>query len=152
MLKVGEALPKFDLAGDDDERHGSAELRGRRAVVFFYPRDNTPGCTREAIAFTKARAAFAKAGVVVVGISRDSIASHQKFKAQHRLGVLLLSDPDLEAHRAFGAWGKKTLYGKKVEGVVRSTFAFDARGKVTHVWSPVKVDGHVEVVLEALAK
>ena len=152
MLKVGDKIPSFSLEADDGETYSAKDFPGRKLVLYFYPRDNTPGCTREAIAFSKDAAKFQKAAIVVVGVSRDTIASHCKFRDQHKLKIPLLSDPDLELHKAFGAWGTKTMYGKKVKGVIRSTFAFDEKGKATHVWKSVKVDGHSEAVLEALTE
>jgi len=150
MLKVGDRIPEFSLPGDDGKTHSSGDWKGEKLVVYFYPRDNTPGCTRESIAFSKLAKDFARAGARVIGMSRDSVASHCKFRDQHKLTVPLLSDTDLAVHKAFGAWGSKVMYGKKVEGVIRSTFAFDAAGVATHVWGSVKVDGHAEAVLAAL--
>ena len=144
MLQEGDAIPSFSLASDDGKTVASSGLG--KAVIYFYPRDNTPGCTREAQAFTAQAAAFKKRGVSVYGVSRDSLASHQKFRASYKLGIPLLSDPDLAVHKAFGAWGEKTMYGKKVEGVIRSTFLVEG-GRVQRVWPSVKVDGHAEAVL-----
>jgi len=150
MMKVGDKIPSFSLQADDGETYSQKDFAGKKLVLYFYPRDNTPGCTREAIAFSKDLAKFEKAGIAVVGVSKDTIASHCKFRDQYDLKVPLLSDPDLELHKALGAYGMKTMYGKKVKGVIRSTFAFDEKGKATHVWKSVKVDGHSEAVLEAL--
>jgi thioredoxin-dependent peroxiredoxin len=150
MIKVGDKIPAFSLEADDGETYAPKDFAGRKLLLYFYPRDNTPGCTRESIAFSKSAAKFLKAGIAVVGVSKDSIASHCKFRDEHDLKVPLLSDPDLELHKALGAYGTKTMYGKKVKGVIRSTFAFDEKGKATHVWKSVKVDGHAEKVLEAL--
>lgn len=150
VLHIGDAIPDFVLVGDDGARHAPREWAGGVLVVYFYPRDNTPGCTREAIAFSRLAGAFRRAGATVVGISRDSVTSHCGFRDKHDLTVRLLSDPDLTVHRAFGAWGTKTMYGKPVEGVLRSTFVFDAKGLVIRVWPNVKVDGHAEAVLAAL--
>jgi peroxiredoxin Q/BCP len=150
MLQVGDEVPRFSLVGDDGKPHGPADHRGKTLVVYFYPKDDTPGCTREAVAFSKLADDFAKAGAVVYGVSRDSTESHCRFRDKHKLGVRLLSDPTLEVHRAFGAWGEKTMYGKKVEGVLRSTFLIGPDGKIAHVWPSVKVDGHAEAVLAAL--
>lgn len=148
MLKEGDAVPAFSLPCDDGSTVRSSSLD--KAVLFFYPRDSTPGCTRESQAFSAQLRAFQKQGVKVFGISRDSIASHHKFKHNYELTVPLLSDPDLATHRAFGAWGEKTMYGKRVEGVIRSTFVVEG-GKVRRVWPSVKVDGHAEAVLEFLS-
>jgi peroxiredoxin Q/BCP len=153
MLKEGDSSKDFALEGAGGKGRGTRRLsdaRGKYAVVYFYPRDNTPGCTREAQAFSKARAAFEKAGAVVYGISKDSIASHEKFVGHCDLTIDLLSDPDLAVHKAYGAYGEKTMYGKKVLGVIRSTFLVDPKGKIARVFPSVKVDGHPEKVLEAL--
>lgn len=150
MLREGDEAPDFALTSDAGDLVRLRALRGRRAVVYFYPRDDTPGCTREAIAFSGARAAFEAAGVAVYGVSRDSTERHCRFRDKYGLTVALLSDPDLATHRAFGAWGTKTMYGKKVEGTIRSTFLVDAVGRIARVWSNVKVDGHVDQVLAAL--
>ena len=152
MMKVGDAIPSFSLEADDGETYGPKDFSGKKLVLYFYPRDNTPGCTREAIAFSLAASKFDGAGIAVVGVSKDTIASHCKFRDQHKLKIPLLSDPELQLHKAFGAYGMKTMYGKKVKGVIRSTFAFDEKGKASHVWKNVKVDGHSEAVLEALTK
>src|SRR5262245_1158283 len=113
MLKEGDKAPSFSLDSDSGKKVRSADFAGKTLVLYFYPRYNTPGCTREAIAFSGAQAAFAKAGAAVVGVSKDSVASHCKFRDQHKLSIPLLSDPDLSLHKAFGAYGEKTMYGKK---------------------------------------
>jgi peroxiredoxin Q/BCP len=150
MLKEGDTLPTFSLPADDGTSVSSASLGTGKAVLYFYPRDSTPGCTRESQAFSASLAQFKKAGVKVYGISRDSLASHTKFRRSYALTVPLLSDPELTVHKAFGAWGEKTMYGKKVEGVLRSTFVVEG-GKITRVWPSVKVDGHAEAVLAFVA-
>jgi peroxiredoxin Q/BCP len=142
--------PKFDLESDAGARTKLADFAGKWLVVYFYPRDNTPGCTREAQDFTKSAAKLKKLGAEVVGISKDSVKSHCGFKEKIGISFPLLSDPDLTAHKAYGAWGTKTMYGKKVEGVIRSTFLVSPEGKLARSWSGVKVDGHVEKVLAAL--
>lgn len=146
-LTVGDAVPTFAVAADDGSTVRESDLMGRRAVVYFYPKDNTPGCTVEAQDFTAAAARFAAAGVPVYGVSRDSVASHGKFRDKHKLTVRLLSDPDLAMQKAFGVWGQKMMYGRAMEGTIRSTFLVGADGRVEAVWSPVKVAGHVEAVL-----
>jgi thioredoxin-dependent peroxiredoxin len=129
-----------------------SDAKGKFAVVYFYPRDNTPGCTREAQAFSKAAKAFTKAGAVVYGISKDSVESHRRFASQCDLTIDLLSDPDLATHKTYGAYGEKIMYGKKTLGTIRSTFIVDPTGKIARVFPRVKVDGHVEAVLEAIAE
>ena len=150
MLKEGDRAKDFTLKTARGTRSLS-DAKGRYAVVYFYPRDNTPGCTREGQAFTQAVKAFAKAGAVVYGISKDSVESHQRFADQCGITIDLLSDPDLAVHKAYGAYGEKTMYGKKVLGTIRSTFIVDPAGKIARVFPKVKVDGHVEAVLEAIA-
>ncbi len=149
MLKAGDHAPDFALPADDGS---TVRLRdvGEHVVVYFYPRDDTPGCTVEAKDFSGAMRRFRRAGARVFGISKDGLASHCRFRDKYGLEVPLLSDVDLSVHRAFGAWGEKTMYGKKVEGVIRSTFLIDPSGVVARVWPSVKVAGHAEAVLAAL--
>jgi peroxiredoxin Q/BCP len=146
----GAAAPKFELESDSGERVTSKDFAGKWLVLYFYPKDNTPGCTREAQDFTKAGARLKKLGAEVVGVSRDSVKSHGGFKDKIGIGFRLLSDPLLAAHRAYGAWGKKVMYGKEVEGVIRSTFLVQPDGKLAKAWRSVKVDGHVDKVIAAL--
>jgi thioredoxin-dependent peroxiredoxin len=151
MLKEGDVASDFNLESPKGRRKLS-DAKGKYAVVYFYPRDNTPGCTREAEAFSKASRAFTKAGAVVYGISKDTVESHGRFTDQCHLTIDLLSDPDLVTHKAYGAYGEKTMYGKKVLGTIRSTFIVDPAGKIARVFPSVKVDGHAEKVLEAVAE
>ncbi len=150
MSKVGDLAPALSLESDGGARVSLADFAGRPVVVYFYPKDDTPGCTVEAQDFTARAADFAKAGAAVLGVSKDSVKSHCRFRDKYGLKVTLLSDPDLAAHRAWGAFGEKVMYGKKVEGTIRSTFVVGADGRVAHAWSPVKVPGHVDAVLAAL--
>jgi peroxiredoxin Q/BCP len=150
MLKEGDKAPAFELHGDTGKAVKLDDFAGKSLVLYFYPRDNTPGCTREAIAFSGAAARIAAAGARVVGVSRDSVKSHGSFREKHALTIPLLSDPDLAVHKAYGAWGEKTMYGKKVEGTIRSTFVIGPDGKVAKVFPSVKVDGHVDQVLAFL--
>ena len=150
MLQNGDAAPAFHLPGDDGEKHRLSAHEGKPVVVYFYPRDDTPGCTTQACDFRDQMERVAKAGAVVFGVSRDTIASHQRFKAKHDLNFTLLSDAELTAHNAYGAWAEKVLYGKKSMGTIRSTFLIDAKGKIAGVWPRVKVKGHVDAVLAAI--
>ncbi|MDF2693117.1 MAG: Thiol peroxidase, Bcp-type [Labilithrix sp.] len=151
MLKEGDKAPSFNLDSDTGGKVSLRDFGDQTLVLYFYPRDNTPGCTRQAQAFTAARKAIERAGGAVVGISRDSLKSHQSFREKCDLDITLVSDPDLAVHKAYGAWGEKTMYGKKVEGVLRSTFLVKG-GKVVRVFPNVRVDGHADAVLEALGE
>jgi peroxiredoxin Q/BCP len=150
MLKVGDRAPAFELESDAGEKVSSRDLAGKRYVIYFYPKDSTPGCTREAQAFTYAQEDFAKLGVPVYGVSKDSVKSHCSFKEKFAIEIPLLSDPKLDVHGAYGAYGEKVMYGKKVQGVLRSTFVVGADGTVEAAWPAVKVDGHADAVLAFL--
>jgi peroxiredoxin Q/BCP len=150
-IEEGKKAPAFSLKGDDGKTHKLAEHSGKRLVLYFYPRDMTPGCTTEACDFRDNLKRIEKAGAVVYGVSRDSLTSHEKFREKHDLNFVLLSDPELETHKAYGAWGDKSMYGKKTEGVIRSTFLIDENGKLAKVWRNVRAKGHVDKVVEALA-
>lgn len=148
MLKTGDKAPTFSLQGDDGKTHAIG-ASSEPVVVYFYPKDDTPGCTVEAKDFSAANARFAEKGAKVFGISKDTVASHCKFRDKYGLTVTLLSDPDLAVHTLFGAYGEKNMYGKKVMGTIRSTFVLQ-NGKVTHAFPSVKVAGHVDAVLSSL--
>jgi peroxiredoxin Q/BCP len=148
-LKAGDPAPDFDLPGDDGQV-SLAALKGKAVVLYFYPKDDTSGCTAEAQAFTAAADAFAAAGTVVVGVSKDSAASHGKFRAKYGLAPLLASDKDGEVVERYGAWVEKSMYGRKYMGIERCTFLIDARGVIRQVWRKVKVPGHAAQVLEAI--
>ncbi len=150
VLARGAKAPSFSLLDAHGERLALHDLEGKWVVAYFYPKDNTPGCSREAAAFQAAAAEFARRNAVVVGISRDSVESHAKFKAKLELGFALLSDPTAEAHQAYGAFGEKTMYGKTTVGALRTTVVIRPNGKVARVFARVKVDGHAEAVLRAL--
>jgi thioredoxin-dependent peroxiredoxin len=150
MLTVGDKIPSFSLTNDSGDTITDQSLGGRTVVLYFYPKDDTPGCTKEAIAFTQHHDAFVQAGAQVIGVSRDPVDQHTKFKHKYAIKIPLLSDPDAHLHRAFGAWGMKNNYGKEYEGALRSTFIIDKYGTVVRVFSSVKVDGHAEAVLGAL--
>jgi peroxiredoxin Q/BCP len=146
-LEAGDKAPDFTLASDAGKLT-RAGLKGRPYVVYFYPRDNTPGCTREALDFSAAGKKFEKLGVFVLGVSKDSLASHEKFKSKHKLKVALGSDPETKMARDWEVWGEKTLYGRKFMGMERATFLVDGKGKIAEAWHKVRVPGHVDAVLE----
>ncbi|WP_441291263.1 peroxiredoxin [Sorangium sp. KYC3313] len=147
MVNAGDRAPDFSLESDSGKTVGLADFPGKTVVLYFYPKDDTPGCTREAQAFSAALRAFADAGAVVLGVSRDSVERHRKFRDKYDLGVTLLSDPDLAAHNAYGVYGEKSMYGKKVMGTIRSTFIIGPDRAVKHAFRAVKVDGHADEVL-----
>ena len=151
MLKAGDRAPDFKLAGDDDKTHTLKEFAGKYLVLYFYPRNATTGCTIEACEFRASRAAIGKKDAVIVGVSPDSIASHQKWQAKEKFGFLLLSDPDHAAASAYGAWGEKTLYGRKFMGIIRSTFVIDPQGRVQRAQYKVSPKGHAAEILAELA-
>jgi peroxiredoxin Q/BCP len=150
MTDVHETAPDFTLPVTSGGTVTLSELRGEPVVLYFYPRDDTSGCTKESIAFSGLLDDFAAAGAKVFGISKDSMASHSKFEAKHDLKVPLLSDENDEVCEAYGVWKEKSMYGKKFMGIERSTFLVDADGKIAKVWRKVKVPGHAEEVLEAV--
>jgi peroxiredoxin Q/BCP len=150
MLEEGAKAPDFQLPADDGTSVKLSKLKGHPVVVYFYPKDDTTGCTREAKDFTDLSADFAKAGAQVYGISPDSVKSHDKFRAKHGLSVRLLSDEEKEVSTAFGVWVEKAMYGKKYMGVERSTFLIDGKGRIAKAWRKVSVPGHVEEVLDAV--
>ena len=150
MLQIGTQAPNFTLFDKDGNAVSLSDFWGKRVVLYFYPRDNTPGCTRQACAFAGAYKEFEARGVVVIGISRDSVASHQKFAAKYELPFILLSDPDRVAIEAYGVWQEKKNYGKVSMGVVRSTYLIDAEGKIEAVMPNVKPDTNAAEILEML--
>ena len=149
-LDQGSIAPKFDLPRDGGGIVSLAGMAGKIVVLYFYPKDNTSGCTTEAIDFTALAADFAKAGAVIIGLSPDSVKAHDKFIAKHDLGVILASDEDKSILEAYGVWKEKSMYGRKYMGVERSTFIIDGNGKIARVWRKVKVAGHAQAVLEAV--
>ena len=148
-MNIGDIAPAFDLPADGGGNANLAALKGRKVVLYFYPRDDTPGCTTEAIAFTALQDDFAAADTTVIGVSKDSVASHAKFRAKHALGVGLGSDLDGTVIEAYGAWVEKSMYGKKYMGIDRSTVLIDRDGRIAAVWRKVKVPGHAAAVLKA---
>ena len=150
MIQEGKKAPSFELSSSEGGDVSLKDLKGKTVVLYFYPKDDTPGCTREACDFRDSQASLRKKGVVVLGVSGDSLASHEKFKTKYKLNFPLLSDPDKAVAKKYGAWGEKLLYGKKTVGMIRSTFVIDGAGVVRKVFPRVKVDGHAEKVLEAV--
>ena len=146
---AGAPAPDFTLPTDGGGEVTLSALRGSPVVVYFYPKDDTSGCTTEAVNFTGLKADFDAIGATVIGISPDSAASHDKFKSKHDLGVVLAADEDRKAIEAYGVWAEKSMYGRKYMGVERSTFLIDREGRIARVWSKVKVPGHAEEVLAA---
>ncbi len=150
MLKVGEQAPDFCLPNQDGEEICLRDFRGKWVVLYFYPKDNTPGCTTEALDFTALKEEFEKEGAVILGVSPDSIKRHQNFIAKKNLTITLLSDEDKEVLKKYGIWQLKKNFGKEYMGVVRTTFLIDPDGKIAYIWEKVKVKNHAKEVLEKL--
>jgi peroxiredoxin Q/BCP len=150
MLSSGSPAPAFSLPSDEGTTVGLKDLKGRTVVLFFYPKDDTSGCTIEACEFRDSWAAVRRAGAVVLGVSPDGIASHQKFKRKYELPFTLLADEDHAVAEAYGVWGEKSMYGRKYHGILRTTFILDERGRVARVFNKVKPKGHAAEVLAAL--
>lgn len=150
-LAVGDTAPDFTLATDEGSVQ-LAQLKGKKVVVYFYPKDDTSGCTKQAIEFTQAKQNFADAGTEVIGLSADSTKSHANFRKKHQLNFALGSDESKTTLEAYGVWVEKSMYGKKYMGIERTTFLIDAAGKIAAIWPKVKVDGHVAEVLKAAQK
>jgi len=148
-LTEGAKAPAFKLPRDGGQTVSLSDFKGKKLVLFFYPKADTPGCTRESIEFSKLRAGFAKAGTEVLGISADPVKAQDAFKKKHKLTVGLLSDEQHEMLEAYGVWGKKSMYGKTFMGIVRTTVLIGPDGKIARIWPKVKVDGHAEEVLAA---
>lgn len=147
---VGSPAPDFSLIDTDGKTHSLAGLRGTRFVLYFYPRDSTPGCTTEACDFRDRHTTFLAGKVTVLGVSGDDLKSHAKFRDKHSLPFPLLSDPDHRVASAYGAFGEKKMYGRSMQGILRSTFVIGKTGLVEAVWQPVKVPGHAEAVLQVI--
>ncbi len=150
FIQVGKAAPKFTLADQNGNRTSLTDLTGQWVVVYFYPKDDTPGCTKEACQFSAALKAFDRLSAVVLGVSPDDGESHRKFISKFKLRITLLCDPDRKVMEKYGAWGTKILYGIKTVGVIRSTVVIDPQGKVAHHWKSVRADGHAEHVRRKL--
>ena len=150
MIEAGQPAPDFTLTDQRGEPVALSQFRGTPVVLYFYPKDDTPGCTKQACAFRDARADYEKAGAKVVGVSPDDVASHRKFVEKHGLSFTLAADPERQVCERYGVWKEKNLYGKKSMGVERTTFLIDRDGVVRKVFPRVKVDGHSDAVLEAI--
>ncbi|WP_417243269.1 thioredoxin-dependent thiol peroxidase [Celeribacter sp.] len=149
MLETGQTAPDFTLPRDGGDRVTLSDLRGQKVVLYFYPKDNTPGCTTEALDFTALKDEFAAAGTLVFGISKDSVKKHDNFCAKHNLDIPLLSDAEGTVCEDYGVWAEKQMYGKSFWGIVRTTYLIDGDGKIAQVWPKVKVADHARAVLEA---
>ena len=152
MLNVGDKVPEFSLILDSGKKISTKDLKGQKTIIYFYPKDNTPGCTKEACAFQENYSKFQKKGVEIYGVSKDTVDSHVKFKDKYSLAFPLISDPDVVLANAFGAWGEKNMYGKKVFGVIRSTFVVNEKGIVEKVYPKVKPEEHAAQILSYLAQ
>jgi len=150
QLDVGDKAPAFSMTRDGGGTISLAGLKGRTVVLYFYPKDDTPGCTTEAIDFSRLKSAFARAGAEVIGVSRDSVAKHEKFAAKHKLDGAVGGDEDGGVTEAYGVWQEKSLYGRKYMGIQRATFLIDGAGVIRHVWPKVSVKGHADEVLAAV--
>jgi peroxiredoxin Q/BCP len=149
-MKTGDTAPTFTLADKDGKNVSLSDFSGKKVVLYFYPKDNTPGCTRQACAFAPNFDEFHKRNVVVIGISKDSVESHRKFAEKYELPFILLADPELQAIQAYGVWQEKKLYGKVSMGVVRTTFLIDESGKIAEIMPKVKPDTNASEILEKL--
>jgi thioredoxin-dependent peroxiredoxin len=148
-LKTGDKAPDFTLATDGNGKASLSKLKGKKVILYFYPKDDTSGCTAEACGFRDNLPKFGKSDAVVIGISRDSVASHDKFKKKYELPFMLASDEGGKVCEAYGTWVEKSMYGRKYMGIERVTFLIDAKGVIRNIWRKVKVPGHVEEVLAA---
>ena len=149
-MKVGQKAPDFAVLDDSGRKVKLSDFKGKKVVLYFYPKDDTPGCTKEACAFRDGIAEIQRKGAVVLGVSTDSVESHKKFKTKYDLNFPLLADADKKIVEAYATWKEKSMYGRKYMGIERTTFIIDENGKISHIFPQVKVDGHYEEVLEAL--
>ena len=150
MLKEGDKAPSFNMPTNKGENVSLSKLKGQKIVFYFYPRDDTPGCTKEACGFRDDLSKYKRAGAVVIGVSRDSVESHEKFVKKFDLNFMLASDKEGDVCEKYDAWRMKNMYGKEYMGIGRSTFLIDTKGKINKIWVKVKVDGHVDEVLKAV--
>jgi peroxiredoxin Q/BCP len=151
-VEIGKPAPKFEMPTDGGGKVSLAELKGQRVVLYFYPKDDTPGCTKEACGFRDALPSFKKIKAAVIGVSRDGVAAHDKFKAKYSLPFTLASDAAGKVSEAYGTWVEKSMYGRKYMGMERATFLIDEKGILRAAWRKVKLPGHVEEVLQAMKK
>jgi peroxiredoxin Q/BCP len=149
-VEIGKPAPAFTMPTDGGGKVSLAALKGKPVVLYFYPKDDTSGCTKEACGFRDAMPDFSKIDATIVGVSKDSVASHDRFKAKYELPFILASDADTEVTEKYGAWVEKSMYGRKYMGIERATFLIDGKGVVRGIWRKVKVPGHVEEVLKAV--
>ena len=150
MLKVGDKAPSFTLVSGDAEKISLSDFKGKKVVLYFYPKDDTPGCTKEACSFRDDFGALKRKGAAVLGVSVDHIDSHKRFSKKYSLPFPLLSDEEKEVVKAYGVWKEKSLYGRKFMGTERTTFIIDEQGKIAHLFPKVKVDGHTKEILDKL--
>jgi thioredoxin-dependent peroxiredoxin len=151
-LEIGAKAPEFTLPMDGNGTISLKDFANKNLVIYFYPKDDTPGCTKEAIEFNSLRAAFLEVNAEILGVSADAVSSHDKFKAKYGLCFALASDENKEMLGAYGVWGEKRFMGKKYMGIERTTFLVDGKGIITHIWHKVKADGHAQQVLDAVLK
>ena len=151
-MKVGEKAPDFSVVDDSGKKTKLSDLKGKKVVLYFYPKDDTPGCTKEACNFRDGIGAIKKQGAIVLGVSADSVESHKKFKSKFDLNFPLLADTDKKIVEDYGVWKEKSMYGKTYMGIERTTFIIDKSGKISHIFPKVKVDKHYDEVLEALGE
>ena len=150
MLEIGTKAPDFRLLDQNGKEHTLADYKGKKVILYFYPRDNTPGCTKQACGFTLLYPQFTEKGAVVLGVSKDTVASHKKFEEKQELAITLLADPELEAIKAYDVWQEKNMYGKKTMGVVRTTYLLDEEGIITKAFSKVKAADNPQQMLDLL--
>ncbi|MDP5086522.1 MAG: thioredoxin-dependent thiol peroxidase [Yoonia sp.] len=148
---IGETAPDFNLPRDGGETVSLSDFKGKKVVLYFYPKDDTPGCTKEAIGFTESVDDFAALDTVILGVSKDSVTKHEKFVGKYDLKIALLSDEEGDVCERYGTWVEKSMYGKTYMGIERATFLIDAEGKIAQIWRKVKVPGHVDAVREAVS-
>lgn len=151
-IAIGGKAPKFSLVAHDGKKYSLKDFKGKKVVLYFYPKDDTSGCTKEACSFRDNLTAIKKKGAVILGVSPDGAASHAKFSTKYDLNFPLLSDESKSMMRSYGVWQEKSMYGRKYMGVVRTTFIIDEGGKISHIFPKVKVEGHTEEVLKALSE